>query len=85
LFQQHVSGCFIKDEAGLATLHIIGEDNVCVETDYPHSDCKWPNSIEHALKQMRGLSDEVRYKILRGNAERIYRFTPSEPPFERRT
>jgi predicted TIM-barrel fold metal-dependent hydrolase len=83
LFHDHVSGCFIKDEAGLATLHIIGEDNVCVETDYPHSDCKWPDSVGHALHQMRGLSDEVKYKILRGNAERIYRFTPSEPPFER--
>lgn len=83
LFQKHVSGCFIKDEAGLSMLHIIGEDNVCLETDYPHSDCKWPDSVAHALGQMQGLSDEVKYKILRGNAERIYRFTPSEPPFAR--
>ena len=80
LFREHVSGCFIKDEAGLANLDIIGEDNVCVETDYPHSDCKWPDSVPHALHQMRKLSDEVKYKILRGNAERIYRFTPAEPP-----
>ena len=83
LFHDHISGCFIKDEAGLSTLHIIGEDNVCVETDYPHSDCKWPDSVQHALGQMRNLSDDVKYKILRGNAERIYRFKPSEPPFVR--
>ena len=83
LFQKHVSGCFIKDEAGLAMLHIIGEDNVCLETDYPHSDCKWPDSVAHALEQMRHLSDDVKYKVMRGNAERIYQFTPSEPPFTR--
>lgn len=83
LFREHVSGCFIKDEAGLAMLHIIGEDNVCVETDYPHSDCKWPDSVEHALSQMSRLTDEQKYKVLRGNAERIYNFTPSEPPFVR--
>jgi predicted TIM-barrel fold metal-dependent hydrolase len=64
-------------------LHIIGEDNVCLETDYPHSDCKWPDNIPHALHQMRALKDELKYKIMRGNAERIYRFKPSEPPFAR--
>ena len=26
------------------------------------------------------LTPEVQYKILRGNAERLYRFTPAEPP-----
>jgi predicted TIM-barrel fold metal-dependent hydrolase len=83
LFREHVSGCFIKDEAGLSMLHIIGEDNVCLETDYPHSDCKWPDNIPHALHQMRALKDELKYKIMRGNAERIYRFKPSEPPFAR--
>jgi predicted TIM-barrel fold metal-dependent hydrolase len=83
LFHEHVSGCFIKDEAGLSMLHIIGEDNVCLETDYPHSDCKWPESIPHALNQMRKLDDRVKYKIMRGNAERIYRFKPAEPPFVR--
>jgi predicted TIM-barrel fold metal-dependent hydrolase len=81
LFREHVSGCFIKDEAGLGALGIIGEDNVCVESDFPHSDCKWPECVDFARQQMEraGLSDEVKYKILRGNAERIYRFTPAEP------
>jgi predicted TIM-barrel fold metal-dependent hydrolase len=83
LFKEHVSGCFIKDEAGLSMLHLIGEDNVCLETDYPHSDCKWPDNIPHALHQMRGLDDRVKYKIMRGNAERIYQFKPSAPPFAR--
>lgn len=80
LFRKHVSGCFIKDEAGLKAIDIIGEDNICIESDYPHSDCKWPNSVEHALHQMRHLTEAQKYKIMRSNAERIYNFTPAEPP-----
>ena len=80
LFHDHVSGCFIKDEAGINAINIIGEDSICIEADFPHSDCKWPNSVQHALHQMRELSDEQKYKILRSNAERIYNFTPAEPP-----
>jgi predicted TIM-barrel fold metal-dependent hydrolase len=33
-----------------------------------------------AKKQIGHLAPEVQYKILRGNAERLYRFTPAEPP-----
>jgi hypothetical protein len=29
---------------------------------------------------MKDLAPEVQYKLLRGNAERLYRFTPAEPP-----
>jgi hypothetical protein len=28
---------------------------------------------------VQGLPPETQYKILRGNAERLYRFTPAEP------
>ena len=63
---------------GIASLDVIGADNVMIETDYPHSDSTWPNSIEYAHKQLAGLDNETKYKILRGNAERLYRFTPAE-------
>ena len=29
---------------------------------------------------MKDLPENVQYKLLRGNAERLYRFTPAEPP-----
>ena len=29
---------------------------------------------------MKDLPEHVQYKLLRGNAERLYRFTPAEPP-----
>jgi predicted TIM-barrel fold metal-dependent hydrolase len=80
LFQEHVYGCFIDDAHGIASLESIGEDNVMCETDYPHSDSTWPDSIEVAKKQIAQLPTDVQYKLLRGNAERLYRFTPATPP-----
>ena len=50
------------------------------ETDYPHSDSTWPNCIDVARDTMKDLPERVQYKLLRGNAERLYRFTPAEPP-----
>lgn len=79
-FREHIFGCFIEDDHGLANLDKIGVDNVMCETDYPHSDSTWPNSITVAKKAVAHLAPEVQYKILRGNAERLYRFTPAEEP-----
>jgi len=79
-FRKHIYGCFIDDPHGIKSLDVIGVDNVMIETDYPHSDSTWPNCIEHALKQLQGLSDVDRHKILRGNAEQLFRFTPAAAP-----
>jgi predicted TIM-barrel fold metal-dependent hydrolase len=78
-YRRHFYGCFIDDMTGLRMLDVVGEDNVMIETDYPHSDTTWPHSIKLAQERLHGLPDDVQYKILRGNAERLYRFTPAEP------
>ena len=36
--------------------------------------------LAHERLDAAGLPPEVQYKILRGNAEKLYRFTPSAPP-----
>jgi len=79
-FRDHVFGCFIEDHHGIASIDEIGEDNIMCETDYPHSDSTWPDCIGTAQRVIKNLSPEVQYKVLRGNAERLYRFTPAEPP-----
>ena len=79
VFRDHIYGCFIDEESGLRCLDMIGEDNVMVEVDYPHSDTTWPNSIEVATNLLKHLPAQTRWKILRGNAERLFRFTPTEP------
>jgi predicted TIM-barrel fold metal-dependent hydrolase len=79
-FRDHVYGCFIEDAPGVHALRFIGEDNVMCETDYPHTDSTWPDSIGVVRKQLGHLPEAVQYKILRGNAERLFRFTPADPP-----
>ncbi len=71
-FRQSVYGCFFSDRHGIESLDKIGVDNVTFETDYPHADGTFPNSLEHALLQLSGLGDEAVYKIVRGNAIRIF-------------
>jgi predicted TIM-barrel fold metal-dependent hydrolase len=70
----------IEDAHAVASLGEIPEDNLMCETDYPHSDSTWPNSIKIVKDIIGHLPEETQYKILRGNAERLYRFTPAQPP-----
>ena len=84
LFREHVYGCFIEDEFGVKALDLIGTDNVMIETDYPHTDSTWPNCIEVAHKQLAGVADDVKLKILRTNAARVFRLDLPQPPAERR-
>ena len=68
LFARHIYGCFFDDPFGLQSINAIGVDNVTYESDYPHSDSTWPHTAKLAAEQTAGLSDEVVYKVLRGNA-----------------
>jgi predicted TIM-barrel fold metal-dependent hydrolase len=71
-FADHVFGCFFDDPNGLLLIDEIGEDNITYESDYPHSDSTWPRTREIAEKQMSGLTDEQRYKVVRGNAIKLF-------------
>ena len=67
-----VFGCFTWDHHGVKSLDEVGENNICFETDYPHTDTTWPNSKEYCEKMLAGVeTDEQKYKILRGNAIRM--------------
>jgi predicted TIM-barrel fold metal-dependent hydrolase len=80
LFREHIFGCFISDQHGVDSLEKIGIDNVMIETDYPHSDSSWPNSIEIARKALAGRTDKEVYKVLQGNACRVFNFEPAPIP-----
>jgi predicted TIM-barrel fold metal-dependent hydrolase len=71
-FKDHVYGCFFDDPNGLRLIDEIGEDNITYESDYPHSDSTWPRTRQIAEKQMAGLTDDQRYKVVRGNAIRLF-------------
>src|SRR5687768_15942151 len=74
-FRQHFHGCFISDRHGIKNLDSIGVDNVMLETDYPHSDSTWPNSLDVARAALAGLDESSVYKVSRGNAEKLFRFS----------
>ncbi|MHB1487213.1 MAG: amidohydrolase family protein [Acidimicrobiales bacterium] len=65
---RQVYGCFFDDAHGLRNLAAVGEDNITYESDYPHSDSTWPDTRRIAEEQMKDLTDEQVYKIVRGNA-----------------
>ena len=75
LFKKHVYGCFFDDAFGLKNIESIGVDNVTYESDYPHSDSTWPHTAKLAAEQTADLSDEVMYKVLRGNAIKMLGIT----------
>ncbi len=76
VFKRHFSSCFIDDAYGLRNLDLIGEDSVCYEVDYPHSDAPWPNAPETLWKSAQFLTDAQIDKITHRNAMRLYKFDP---------
>ena len=65
--RDHVYPLVFDDRTLLPYIDFLGAENLCFETDYPHSDGSWPQSREAARTLTQGLSDELRVKILRSN------------------
>jgi predicted TIM-barrel fold metal-dependent hydrolase len=70
-YYRQVFGCFFRDRHGIESLETVGVDNTTFETDYPHTDSTWPHTKKVAQELMAGLSDDVVYKLVRGNAIRM--------------
>ena len=51
-------------------------DNVCWESDFPHSDGTWPHAPEELLVTLAGVPDDQINKISHENAMRHYQFDP---------
>jgi predicted TIM-barrel fold metal-dependent hydrolase len=62
--------CIFDDQAGLRSRDVIGIDQICFETDYPHADTSFPHTLQTLveMKAANGLTDLEMYKIVRGNA-----------------
>ncbi len=76
VFREHFLTCFIDDAFGLANYEAIGEDSIMFETDYPHSDCVWPNAPEVLWERVKGMDRKVIDKITHQNAMREYSYDP---------
>jgi predicted TIM-barrel fold metal-dependent hydrolase len=76
VFLERILCCFINDSVGVQLIDRYNIDNVCWESDYPHSDSSWPDAPEILEPLLASLSDEQINKITHGNALRHYRFDP---------
>jgi len=63
-----------SDPIGIRLLDILGEENVMWGSDFPHPDGVWPDSREFIDREMTGVPENVRRKIVCDNAARLYGF-----------
>ena len=72
--------CYVATDADEKVLRqvveAIGDDNIVVSTDYPHSDGLFPHAIEEFVA-LDGVSDKTKAKILWDNCARLYRLNGS--------
>jgi predicted TIM-barrel fold metal-dependent hydrolase len=72
--------CYIATDADEKPLRqvveAIGDDNIVVSTDYPHSDGLFPVAIEEFVR-LEGVSDKTKAKILWDNCARLYKLSAS--------
>jgi len=72
--------CYIATDADEKPLRqvveAIGDDNIVVSTDYPHSDGLFPVAIEEFVR-LEGVSDKTKAKILWDNCARLYKLPAS--------
>ncbi len=70
--------CYVATDADEKVLkqvvEAVGDDNIVVSTDYPHSDGLFPVAIEEFVA-LEGVSDKTKAKILWDNCARLYNLT----------
>jgi predicted TIM-barrel fold metal-dependent hydrolase len=76
LFRERILCCFINDRIGVKLLDEFNVDNVCWESDYPHSDSSWPNAPEKCEVLFADLDEATVNKLTHENAMRHYQFDP---------
>ena len=76
VFNDHILCCFISETIGVELIDHFNIDNVCWESDFPHSDTNWPNAPESAAQVLSPLTAEQVAKITHENAMRHYQFDP---------
>jgi predicted TIM-barrel fold metal-dependent hydrolase len=67
--------CYVATDADEKVLRqvveAVGDDNIVVSTDYPHSDGLFPEAINEFLA-LEGISDKTKAKVLWDNCARLY-------------
>jgi len=70
--RRNVFGCIFADRHAIENAHEIGIDNLMFEVDFPHTDSTYPHTFRHLEQQFAGVDADTTYRILRGNAIRLF-------------
>ncbi len=54
--------------------NFLGDDVLMYASDYPHSECQFPNTVDNFLA-WDGFGDETRKKLMWDNAARFFRYS----------
>jgi predicted TIM-barrel fold metal-dependent hydrolase len=79
-YRDRIYSSMFKDQVGTRLLDLINEDQVMFESDYPHGDGTWPRTPERAQDLLGHLPLAAQWKILRGNAIRLFDLDLAEDP-----
>jgi predicted TIM-barrel fold metal-dependent hydrolase len=72
VFAEQMTVCFMCDDAAMAALDVIGEDNMTWESDYPHEDGFFPQSRVRLETTMADVPEPVARKIAETNGRRLF-------------
>jgi predicted TIM-barrel fold metal-dependent hydrolase len=76
-FRENCYTTLLEDTPMLKTVVDMGyEDNILWSNDYPHNEGSFPHSHANIQRQMAGLTDTQRAKILGLNAAKLFNIEP---------
>ena len=73
-WRRQMAASFQDDKTGIDNIEKIGEETIMWGADFPHPDGTWPDSQEFISRQLDGLPEATRRKVLYENAARFYDF-----------
>ena len=65
--------CTLDDPSTIALRHVIGVENIMVETDYPHGDGTWPDTQDVLAKYWGDIPPAELRQMCSLNAAKLYR------------
>ncbi|MDH5290493.1 MAG: amidohydrolase, partial [Acidimicrobiia bacterium] len=79
-FRRNFLATFEDDEAGMATRHMIGIENLLWGNDYPHHDSIWPHSMESLAACFADVPVDEQEKMVWSNTIDLYNIDTSKLP-----
>jgi predicted TIM-barrel fold metal-dependent hydrolase len=73
-----VYGCFFDDMVGVDARHQIGIGQLVFETDYPHQDSTWPNTVDVVAEIAARVTPEELQMLVRTNAIEMLHLDPAD-------